>query len=104
MSAFTFGESTLYCQYLFSKSLLDKAASLNLKLYKQITNNEITEPLVEFVCENVIEDWDHVYAPNGDKLEFDHELLYSIFDDNPRMFIELLRFCSKIDNFYVVTE
>lgn len=102
MSAYQIGESTLYCHYLFSKPLINKASELDIKLSRQIREHDYDEKLVTFVCENVIHDWDGVRDPDDKLLEFDASLLYDVFNNHPELFINVLRFASRIDNFKVV--
>lgn len=99
MSVFKFGDSELHCKYLFSKDLLDLAASKGLALSSKIRNSEIDEFVVEFVCQNAIYGWSNVYDLKGKEIAFDLGLLYMIFEDSPELFIDVLRFCSRIDNF-----
>lgn len=102
MSDFKFGESKLCCKYLFSKDLLDIANTNGIKLYRQVQYYEIDENLVEFVCRFVIYDWSNVYSVKGNPIKFNRKYLYQVFEQNPEMFIDLLKHCSKIDNFKMV--
>lgn len=102
MSEFKFGESKLFCKYMFSKELLDIAKANDIKLYRQVQDFDVDEKLVEFVCRFVIYDWADVYSVKGNKLKFQKKYLFLIFEQNPEMFIDLLKYCSKIDNFKLV--
>lgn len=99
MSNFHIGQSTFKCRYLFSKDLIDLAKSKGLKLHKQVSDGEFTEAFVDFICENIVYDWDNVYDLDDNELEFDSTFLYQIFENHPKVFIELLKHCSKPDNF-----
>ena len=99
MSAFILGDSKLYCKYLFDKELIEKANSQGLKLYVKATNKDFDEQFVKFMCNEVIYDWDNVFSADNYKLDFDVDYLYMLFEQNPELFSDVVRFCSKIDNF-----
>lgn len=96
------GKSSFYCKYLFLPEFLSKSKQYGIKLYSQVKNNEIDENLVQFVCENIVVDWGDVYDLEGNALDFDHTLLYDIFEQSPSFFNQILVECSKIDNFELV--
>ena len=102
MSQFKFGESSLHCNYLYSKALLDDARARELKLHRQVTDEYVDDALVQFVCERVIYGWSNVLDQDGNQIEFEALHLYQIFEKYPEMFIEVLKHCSKFDNFSLV--
>lgn len=103
MSAFTLGDSKLHCKYLFDKELIEKANSQGLKLYVQATNKAFDEQFVQFMCNEVIYDWDNVFSADNYRLEFDVDYLYMLFEQSPEIFSSVVSFCSKIDNFNEAT-
>lgn len=103
MSTYDLGGSKIFCRYLFSKSLTDLARAQGLKIAKMTRDDEYSEELVTFVCENAITGWDEVHDVDGNPLEFDHLFLYDVFTNHPDLFTGILRYISKIDNFDTVS-
>lgn len=102
MSQFKFGASSLYCNYLYSKELLAEANARGLKLHRQVNDSQIDDALIQFVCERAIWGWSKVYDLEGQAVSFETKHLYQVFEANPDMFLEVLRYCTKLDNFNLV--
>jgi|AntRauTorcE11897_2_1112592.scaffolds.fasta_scaffold02845_4 hypothetical protein len=103
MSEFKVGESSFKCRYLFSKDLIDDAKTKGIRLHRQASDKDFDDAFVTFVCENVVYDWANIYDLDDNELDFDTDYLYQIFENHPKIFINLLRYCSKADNFELVS-